>query len=57
MLCTDGLWNYLPHADDIARFCTGTDDAANARALIEHALRCGGHDNVTVAVIPIGGSS
>jgi len=27
-----------------------------ATALIEHALRCGGHDNVTVAIIPIGGS-
>ena len=54
VLCTDGLWNYLPHADDIARFCTGPDDAANARALVDHALDCGGHDNVTVVVIPIG---
>ncbi len=56
VLCTDGLWNYFPHADDIGRLCTGTDHAATARALIDHALRCGGHDNVTVAIIPIGGS-
>ena len=25
VMCTDGLWNYLPEADDIARFCAGTD--------------------------------
>jgi serine/threonine protein phosphatase PrpC len=55
LMCTDGLWNYLPDATDIARFCTGTDATARARALVEYALRAGGHDNVTVAVIPIGG--
>jgi serine/threonine protein phosphatase PrpC len=55
LICTDGLWNYLPDADDIARFCTGTDATAAARALIEYALHAGGQDNVTVAVIPIGG--
>ena len=40
LLCTDGLWNYLPHADDIARFCSGTDATAAARALTDYALRC-----------------
>ncbi len=55
LLCTDGLWNYLPEADDIARLCTGADAAAVATALVDFALQAGGHDNVTVAVIPIGG--
>jgi serine/threonine protein phosphatase PrpC len=55
LLCSDGLWNYLPDAADIARFCTGADPAAAARALTDHALQAGGHDNITVAVIPIGG--
>ncbi|RDH77073.1 protein serine/threonine phosphatase 2C family protein [Mycolicibacterium moriokaense] len=54
VLCTDGLWNYLPEADDIARFCRGQDADTAARELVDHALRAGGHDNVTVAVIPIG---
>lgn len=55
VLCTDGFWNYLPDAADIARLCTGADATATARALVEYALRAGGHDNVTVAVVPIGG--
>lgn len=55
LLCSDGLWNYLPDADDIRAFCTGADPAAAARALVEHALQAGGEDNITVAVIPIGG--
>jgi serine/threonine protein phosphatase PrpC len=54
LLCTDGLWNYLPNADDVAQFCTGSDPAAAARALTEYALHAGGQDNITVAVIPIG---
>lgn len=55
LLCSDGLWNYLPDAADIARFCSGVEPAAAARALTEHALQAGGEDNITVAVIPIGG--
>lgn len=55
VLCTDGLWNYLPAAADITRFCTHTDSMVTARALVDHALGAGGHDNVTVAVIQIGG--
>jgi serine/threonine protein phosphatase PrpC len=57
LLCSDGLWNYLPDPADIARFCTGTDPTAAARALTEFALKAGGHDNITVAVIPIGGTT
>lgn len=55
LVCTDGLWNYLPEADDIALVWTGKDAAAAARALVDYALSAGGQDNVTVAVIPIGG--
>jgi serine/threonine protein phosphatase PrpC len=57
LLCSDGLWNYLPEAADIARFCIGTDPTAAARALTEHALQAGGSDNITVAVIPIEGAT
>ncbi|MDT5339834.1 MAG: family protein phosphatase, partial [Mycobacterium sp.] len=57
LLCSDGLWNYLPEAADIARFCAGTEPSAAARALTEHALQAGGIDNITVAVIPIGGAT
>ncbi len=57
LLCSDGLWNYLPDAADIARFCVGAEPVAAARALTEHALQAGGNDNITVAVIPIGGAS
>ena len=55
VMCTDGLWNYLPEADDIARLCSGSDAAASARVLVDYALHAGGQDNITVAVIPIGG--
>ena len=55
VLCSDGLHNYLSEAADIAKFCTGTDPAEAARALVDHALRSGGHDNITVVLIPIGG--
>ena len=55
LLCSDGLWNYLPDAGDLAPFLTGADPGAGAQALVEHALEAGGHDNITVAVIPIGG--
>ncbi|MGX9788254.1 PP2C family protein-serine/threonine phosphatase [Mycobacterium sp. MMS18-G62] len=55
LVCSDGLWNYLPDAADIAQLCTGLDAHAAARALVEHALNAGGQDNITVAIVPIGG--
>lgn len=57
LLCSDGLWNYLPDAADIARFCGDADAKAAARALTDHALNAGGQDNITVAIIPIGGAT
>jgi serine/threonine protein phosphatase PrpC len=56
LLCSDGLWNYLPEAADIARYCNGVEPIAAARALTQHALDSGGQDNITVAIFPIGGS-
>lgn len=55
VLCSDGLWNYLPEAADIARVVIGADATVAARALTEHALAAGGEDNITVVVIPIEG--
>jgi serine/threonine protein phosphatase PrpC len=54
LLCSDGLWNYLPEPADIARFCSGTDAGTAARALTEYALGAGGQDNITVVIVPIG---
>jgi serine/threonine protein phosphatase PrpC len=56
IVCTDGLWNYAPLPDDLARLVTAQGDAtplALARSLVRHALARGGHDNVTVAVADI----
>ncbi|GAA2478248.1 PP2C family serine/threonine-protein phosphatase [Streptomyces gobitricini] len=55
VVCTDGLWNYAEAAEDMARVVP--PDAArrplhSARVLVGHALDGGGHDNVTVAVVP-----
>ncbi|MEV5613592.1 PP2C family serine/threonine-protein phosphatase [Streptomyces sp. NPDC052225] len=55
IVCTDGLWNYAEGADEMARAVPG--DAAvrplhSAQVLVGHALDGGGHDNVTVAVLP-----
>ncbi|MFB4316734.1 protein phosphatase 2C domain-containing protein [Actinomadura sp. 21ATH] len=59
LVCSDGLWNYLPRAQDLAAALAGAaaDPAADplgaARALVRRALDAGGRDNITVAVIPL----
>ncbi|MBT2505281.1 protein phosphatase 2C domain-containing protein [Streptomyces sp. ISL-98] len=55
VVCTDGLWNYAEAAQEMARVAPA--DAADrplhcAQVLVGHALDGGGHDNVTVAVLP-----
>ncbi|MGW3290913.1 protein phosphatase 2C domain-containing protein [Streptomyces sp. NPDC001002] len=55
VVCTDGLWNYAEAAEDMAEVVP--PDAAvrplhSAQVLVGHALDGGGHDNVTVAVVP-----
>ncbi|MFE7032031.1 protein phosphatase 2C domain-containing protein [Streptomyces sp. NPDC057621] len=55
VVCTDGLWNYAEGAEEMAEVVPA--DAAErplhcAQVLVGHALDGGGHDNVTVAVLP-----
>ncbi|MER5882564.1 protein phosphatase 2C domain-containing protein [Streptomyces sp. NPDC001941] len=55
VVCTDGLWNYAETAEEMA-LALPADAAAHpldaARVLVGHALDGGGHDNVTVALVP-----
>ncbi|MGV9989934.1 protein phosphatase 2C domain-containing protein [Streptomyces sp. NPDC003374] len=55
VVCTDGLWNYAETAGEMAE-AVPLDAAErplhSARVLVGHALDGGGHDNVTVAVLP-----
>ncbi|MFF4830549.1 PP2C family serine/threonine-protein phosphatase [Streptomyces sp. NPDC001315] len=55
VVCTDGLWNYAEAAEEMAE-ALPLDAAVrplhSARVLVGHALDGGGHDNVTVAVLP-----
>lgn len=57
LLCTDGLWNYLPEATDIATVRAAAEGIDAATVLVDYALQAGGHDNVTVILIPIDGRS
>lgn len=62
LVCSDGLWNHVPDAGDLARLMADlvskahTDDhghaspAGVANGLIAHANNCGGHDNIMVAL-------
>ncbi|MEU1629676.1 protein phosphatase 2C domain-containing protein [Streptomyces sp. NPDC020096] len=55
VVCTDGLWNYAESAAELAAVVPA--DARShplrcARTLVGVALDGGGHDNVTVAVLP-----
>lgn len=55
LLCSDGLWNYLSEPEALAAPATGAAPADAARELVDFALRCGGNDNITVAVAPVAG--
>ncbi|WP_308190565.1 PP2C family protein-serine/threonine phosphatase [Streptomyces sp. HPF1205] len=55
VVCTDGLWNYAESAAEMAEVVPAdarSRPLAGARALLGVALDGGGHDNVTVAVLP-----
>lgn len=52
VLCSDGLSDYVPHAD-IAEVIAGRDTAAAASAAVALALRAGTRDNVTVVVCDV----
>jgi serine/threonine protein phosphatase PrpC len=60
VLCSDGLWNIVPAADELAELVASTTGASQqprpldlARTLTAVALRRGARDNVTVAVIDV----
>ncbi|HEY2193508.1 MAG TPA: PP2C family serine/threonine-protein phosphatase [Actinomycetospora sp.] len=53
LLCSDGIWNHLPDPDRLAALLSGDDVLADARALVDAALAEGGHDNATVALLPL----
>jgi serine/threonine protein phosphatase PrpC len=57
ILCTDGLWNYMPTTGDLAELIDGlppeATPAAVARSLTDTAVARGGRDNITVAVVEI----
>ncbi|WP_433274054.1 PP2C family serine/threonine-protein phosphatase [Actinosynnema sp. CS-041913] len=56
VLCSDGLWNYLPEPEDLlAVLPRGVAPIEVARELVEVALKSGGHDNVTVVVVQLRG--
>lgn len=65
LLCSDGLWNYLPDATELAAVALAggapAGDAGGplgaAVTLTAVALDAGGRDNITVVVIPVAAPS
>ena len=57
LLCTDGLWNYMPTIPELTELLAELPDGAPpldvARALTDVALAKGGDDNITVAVVDV----
>ncbi|WP_280273337.1 PP2C family protein-serine/threonine phosphatase [Nocardia wallacei] len=53
LLCSDGMWNYLPDAEGLAAVATGADPRRAAQDLTDYAVRSGGADNITVALAPV----
>ncbi|MFI9383372.1 protein phosphatase 2C domain-containing protein [Kutzneria sp. NPDC052558] len=52
VVCSDGLWNYLPRAENLADEMSDGEPLAVAADLTAVALRRGGRDNITVVVLP-----
>jgi len=56
LLCSDGLWNYCPNAQDLADIAvpaSATGPLGAAATLTTVALDAGGRDNITVVIIPV----
>jgi PPM family protein phosphatase len=56
IVCSDGLWNYLSADHHLAELVGKQADrsgVALAQDLCVFANECGGHDNITVAVLPL----
>jgi PPM family protein phosphatase len=52
VVCTDGLWDPVPEAR-LAEICSTVAPAAACAQLIDEALKRGGTDNITVAILAI----
>lgn len=55
VVCTDGLWNYAESSEEMAAAVPADAQERplhGAQVLVGHALDGGGHDNVTVALLP-----
>jgi serine/threonine protein phosphatase PrpC len=61
LVCSDGLWRYMPAVSDLVATVAGIRPRPSAlaacRSLTNIALAAGGHDNVTVAIIDIDNAS
>lgn len=52
VVCSDGLYRYLPDAEDLAAATPEGTAYEVAATMVAFALRNGGHDNVSVVVMP-----
>jgi serine/threonine protein phosphatase PrpC len=55
LLCSDGLWNYLPEAADLAELALPkalSDPLSAAVDMVQFAVQAGGADNITAILIP-----
>ncbi|MHB8691320.1 MAG: PP2C family protein-serine/threonine phosphatase [Solirubrobacteraceae bacterium] len=55
VVCSDGLWNHFPEADELVGLLAADDDGrpiAAAHRMVAAALSAGGEDNITAVVIP-----
>jgi serine/threonine protein phosphatase PrpC len=58
LVCSDGLWNYLPEAADLAALALpkALDDPLGAAVdMVKFAVDAGGADNITAVLIPYQG--
>ncbi len=56
LLCSDGLYNYFPEAQEIGIGLGSPDIAQGLETLVQGALQRGGHDNTTGVVFRVGGA-
>ena len=52
LLCSDGLWNYVPEATALADVMPAEGGMTAAVELTALALKLGGHDNITTVLVP-----
>lgn len=60
LLCSDGLWNYVPEASALAEVMPAEGGMTAATELTALALKLGGHDNITTVLVsfpPTGGEN